>query len=98
MQRRWCDNCKSKTDDTKFCRKKANTAKIVTEKKADISETEYKVNLYFRVGLDPNTETVELENVNLFVDCGATTHIINDESKFIVLEKNFLTQMTIILN
>ena len=51
-QRRWCDNCKSKTHDTKFCRKKADTAKIVTEKKADISETdsEDKVNFYFKVG------------------------------------------------
>ena len=84
-QRRWCDNCKSKTHDTKFCRKKADTAKIVNEKKADISETdsEDKVNFYFKVGLDPNTETVELENINLLVDCGATTHIINDESKFV---------------
>ena len=36
-----------------------------------------------------NTETVELENVNLLVDCGATTHIINDESKFLFFEKNF---------
>ena len=95
-QRRWCDNCKSKTHDTKFCRKKADTAKIVTEKKADISETdsEDKVNFYFKVGLDPNIETVEFENVNLLVDCGATTHIIYDESKFVFFEKNF----TIILN
>ena len=90
-QRRWCDNCKSKTHDTKFCRKKADTAKIVTERKADISETdsEDKVNFYFKVGLDPNIETVELECVNLLVDCGATTHIINDESKFLFFEKNF---------
>ena len=80
-----------KTHDTKYCRKKADTAKIVTEKKADISETNSKdkVNFYFKVELDPNIETVELENVNLLVDCGATTHIINDESKFIFFEKNF---------
>ena len=90
-QRRWCDNCKSKTHDTKLSRKKADTAKIVTEKKADISETdsEDKVNFYFKVGLDPNIETVELENVHLLADCGATTHIINDESKFVFFEKNF---------
>ena len=55
-QRRWCDSCKSKTHDTKFCRKKDDTAKIVTERKADISETdsEDKVNFYFKVELDPN--------------------------------------------
>ena len=90
-QRRWCDSCKSKTHDTKFCRKKDDTAKIVTERKADISETdsEDKVNFYFKVELDPNTETVELENVNLLVDCGPTTHIINDASKFVLFEKNF---------
>ena len=90
-QRRWCDSCKLKTHDTKFCRKKDDTAKIVTERKADISETdsEDKVNFYFRVELDPNTETVELENVNLLVDCGPTTHIVNDASKFVLFEKNF---------
>ena len=59
-----------KTQDTKFCRKKADTAKIVTERKADISETDSKdkINFYFKAGLDPNTETLELENVNLLVD------------------------------
>ena len=73
-QRRWCDNCKSKTHDTKFCRKKADAVKIVTERKADVSETnsEDKANFYFKVGLDPDTETVELENVNLLVNCGVT--------------------------
>ena len=39
--------------------------------------------------LDPNTEIVELENGNLLVDCDATTHIINDESKLVSFEKNF---------
>ena len=98
-QRRWCDNCKSKTHDTKFCGKKADTAKIVTERKADISETdsEDKVNFYFKVGLDPNTKTVDFENVNLLVDCGSTIHIINDESKLYFLRR-ILTQMTMILN
>ena len=80
---------KSKTHDTKFCRKKADTAKIVTERKADISDTDHdsedKVNFYLKVGSDPNTETVEPENVNLLVDCVATKHI-NDESKFVFFE------------
>ena len=64
---------------------------VVTERKADISETDSgdKVNFYFKVGSGPNTETMELENVYLLVDCGATTHIINDESKFVFLERNF---------
>ena len=79
-QKRWCDNCKSKTHDTRFCRKKVkdDSAKKLSEEKVNVSEE--KVNFYFKVGVDPNIENVELENVNLLVDCGATTHIINDES------------------
>ena len=52
------------------------------------------MNFYFKVGLDPNTETVELENINLLDDCGATTHKINDESKFVFFRRS-LTQMNI---
>ncbi len=88
-QKRWCDNCKSKTHDTRFCRKKVkdDSAKKLSEEKVNVSEE--KVNFYFKVGVDPNIENVELENVNLLVDCGATTHIINDESKFVSFEKSF---------
>ena len=44
-QRRWCDNDKSKKHDTKFCRKNADTAKIVTERKADILKLILKIKL-----------------------------------------------------
>ena len=40
---------------------------------------------------------MKLEHVNLSLDCGATTHIMNAESELVSLEKNF-SPKTIILN
>ena len=43
----------------------------------------------FNVGELDSSKSVIGENAGLLVDCGATTHIVNDESKFIRFDENF---------
>ena len=45
-----------------------------------------RVDFFFKIGVDPNME-IPLEDVNLLADCGATTHIINDESKLVSFDQ-----------
>ena len=83
QNKRWCIICKSKSHDTKVCRKKGDTVSNF------LQEEEPKVNYYFKVGVEPNVEISCNDNVNLLVDCGATTHIVNDLAQFICFDKNF---------
>ena len=74
--KRWCEVCKSSTHDTKFCRKlkhNANKAK----------ETEDDVTYAFNVRDGQPTDG------NLLVDCGATTHIVYDKSRFVNFDSDF---------
>ena len=75
--------CKSRSHDTKVCRKKGDTVSNFSQ------EEEHTVNYYFKVGIEPNVEIPCNENVNLLVDCGATTHIVNDLAQFICFDKDF---------
>ena len=83
QNKRWCIICKSKSHDTKVCRKKGDTVSNFSQ------EEEPKVNYYFKVGVEPNVDISCNDNVNLLVDCGATTHIVNDLAQFICFDKNF---------
>ena len=49
-------------------------------------EEEQKVNYYFKVGVEPNMEIYSRNNISLLVDCGATTHIVNELSKLIAFD------------
>ena len=73
--KRWCNICKTKTHDKKVCKKRKDTVNNITE------EENVNVNYYFKLEVDPN-ETLDDDKINLLVDCGATTHIVNDLSKF----------------
>ena len=81
---RWCENCRSRTHDTSYCRKK-NTAKVVSDKTEKVSN-------HFAFQLSNN----EIENddsaYKLLVDCGATCHIITDKNKFVNVDKNFKSE------
>ena len=66
-----------------MCRKKGDTVSNFSQ------EEEHTVNYYFKVGVEPNVEIPCNENVNLLVDCGATTHIVNDLAQFICFDKDF---------
>ena len=80
--KRWCNICKSKTHDAKVCRKRKDTVSNVTE------EENVNVNYYFKVEVDPS-ETLDDDKINLLVDCRATTHIVNELSKFTYFDEDF---------
>ena len=78
-QRRWCRTCRTNSHMTADCRWK-DAAKSTQE----IND---KHSFCFTVtGKDPSINT---KNHSMLVDCGATTHILNDKSMFINFEDNF---------
>ena len=77
---RWCSNCRSNTHDTDYCRR--NSAK-------SMRESSFKDHSYaFKISIDLDVHKSSL-NKALLVDCGATTHIINDKKKFVQFDKKF---------
>ena len=77
---RWCHHCKSKTHDTRVCRKNKDSHTAKTTKTYEEEDYLFKVTSDFPKVARENT---------LLVDCGATTHILNDKSKFVNLDENF---------
>ena len=92
-QNRWCEHCKSHTHDTKYCRKKNNTVKTVTDNTGDdgIGGNENSHSFAFKANSysSGNSKAEGKISHGLLVDCGATTHIINDKNKFVKLNENF---------
>ncbi|XP_063855431.1 uncharacterized protein LOC135097990 [Scylla paramamosain] len=91
--RRWCENCRNNSHDTKFCWKSSggNSGKDSARNVKDYSDDydSQSHSFVFKVGLR-RSETESCVVVNkLMVDCGATTHIINDDSKFVCFDKQF---------
>ena len=90
--RRWCENCKSISHDTKFCRRSAggNNSKDFVKNVENFSDDDNESHSFvFKVGLH-SSEIGSCAVVNkLLVDCGATTHIINDGSKFVNFDSQF---------
>ena len=84
---RWCDNCKSPTHDTNYCRRSNSTKSTVSQQTAESSNTDSH-NFAFRVS-DSHSCYSDVLMENLLVDCGATVHVINDKSKFVKLDGNF---------
>lgn len=88
---RWCDVCRSTTHNTRFCRRKYPQEAKVNTVKSRTSDREHDF-VFMNNGnvnkgklLKPNNNS----DVTFLVDCGATTHIVNDESKFIDFDENF---------
>lgn len=77
---RWCENCRSHTHDTKFCRKK-DAAKSVNEC-TDASKSHC---FAFKVNVNPKRGNSD----GLLVDCGATAHIVTNKSNFIDFDETF---------
>ena len=82
--RRWCDICRNSSHDTSYCRRlKSNSAKAVVDAKD--KEDDSKHFAFTLSNVPPEVTPV----CSLLVDCGATTHIINDESKFVKFDEHF---------
>ena len=81
---RWCEKCKNRSHDTKFCRKKDH-ARAVNDNESEHS-------FFFRVSVESVDSVYQNVSNDLLVDCGATAHIINDESKFVNFDDSFDTR------
>ena len=84
---RWCFHCKMNNHDDKNCRNQnrggRNTiAKASTESSDEENEHTFAFKMDF-------SEQQNVEVGKLLVDCGATSHIINDMSMFHKLDKSF---------
>ncbi len=85
---KWCNNCKNKSHETKNCRKKKDAAKTAAGKTTPRENNEH---TFAFVSKDTNSNSgIPIKNnSSLLVDTGATSHIINDKSKFVDFDKEF---------
>jgi len=82
----WCNFCKTSTHSDKACRRKPKET-TVKHISCDGDNTE---SHSFTFKFDADCENGELSQVNsLLVDCGATTHVVTDPSKFVRFDKQF---------
>ncbi|CAB4032811.1 Retrovirus-related Pol poly from transposon TNT 1-94, partial [Paramuricea clavata] len=85
---RWCSNCKSKTHKTKNCRKKKDAAKTAAEKTTSSENNEHTFAFTSKDTINKSGINNK-SNSSLLIDTGATSHIINDKSKFVDFDKEF---------
>ena len=91
-KKRWCQNCKSNTHDTNYCRR--NTASTTTAKSA--KETDSGYSFMLNANVYPTHNDFQHVCSSLLVDCGATAHIVNDESMFTKFDEDFDAQKHVI--
>ena len=89
-RKRWCDNCKSHTHDTKYCRK-GDSTKFVNNDGGSEKHGENQLHSYaFKASVDGDVCKLSGDNsYSLLVDCGATSHIITDKSRFVEFDRSF---------
>ena len=66
-----------------MCRKKGDTVSNF------LQEEEPKANYYYKVAVEPDVKISCNDNVNILMDCGASTHIVNDLAQSISFDKDF---------
>ena len=80
--KRWCENCKNHSHDTKWCNK-VNSVDISKDNFSGNNKPNANHYFAFKVSVKKyDVDTVHKLN-GMLVDCGATTHIVNDVSRFI---------------
>lgn len=77
---RWCSICRNKTHNTSKCRKKKDSANKASSKGEDHS---------FAFKASDTKSNLEASSNTFLVDCGATTHMVNDRSLFIDFDPTF---------
>ena len=84
-QRRWCKVCKSPTHDTSYCKyNKNNAVKTVSDRYEEEDKDNH--NFAFKVS---TVQRDSFKSDTLLVDCGATTHIVTEKSKFTEFDEKF---------
>ena len=82
---KWCSICKTTTHNTAQCRKK-DTVKTVTDNHENCGYDFFSKVSDDAVGV---CYSKTVGDHKLLVDCGATTHIVHDKSKFVNFDKAF---------
>ena len=82
----WCSFCKTTTHTDKACRRKliGSVVKHVTSDVDSNSST-----LAFKIGDVVDSDDTLSQVNSLLVDCGATSHVFTDASKFANFDKQF---------
>ena len=83
---KWCTNCRSKTHLTKDCRNNKDAVKTVLH---EVPDEKCELKTFTFTVKDNNDYEHDKSSSKLMVDSGATSHIINDKSKFVNFDKNF---------
>ncbi|KAJ8029525.1 hypothetical protein HOLleu_28938 [Holothuria leucospilota] len=79
----WSNNCKKSNHSDRTCRKQKTNVK----KANDVPETtEDAYSFAFKLDCDPQQEKL---SHTLLVDCGSTSHILNDEAYFVSFDHSF---------
>ena len=86
---KWCGQCRSKSHDTKECWGKKDTAKTAALAPVNMNSEHFEThNFAFKV--EDDTNNCKGKNLpNLLVGTGATSHIVNDQSKFVDFDPKF---------
>lgn len=85
---KWCQRCKNNSHNTKDCRKgNSDTAKSATGLQEQKLKNDTSSHSFVFTIKDQESRGEVISN--LLLDTGATSHIINDKSKFLDFEKKF---------
>ena len=86
-QKVWCSFCKSNTHAEPLCRKKGKEdgARKVAEKEEDIDDEDH----CFMAKTSSERPSANVKKKGIMVDAGATSHIVNDITKFKSFDSSF---------
>ncbi|CAB3992128.1 Retrovirus-related Pol poly from transposon TNT 1-94 [Paramuricea clavata] len=91
--KKWCSHCKTRTHNTKDCRRKNQNQDKKEDERSQaaksVQDQEARRSFAFIVSDAPAENDVDYLKASLLVDCGATTHIVNDKSKFTSFDESF---------
>ena len=83
----WCSHCKTSTHSEKACRKK-NKDNAAKKSAVGIDKQEEHSYSFFKVS-DADLFLESKGNEAFLVDCGATTHIVNNDCNFVYIDETF---------
>ena len=91
----WCSYCKTNNHTDKSCRylkNKVGSGRNSAERVNELVNTKEVDNTEHSFPFRANSDDEVVFKSDLLVDCGATAHILNDESKFSSFDKTFRSE------
>ena len=86
--KKWCKTCKVDTHTSRTCRKNKDVTNQVSLKEVNHNDNKHTF-VFGTFDVKEDEIISQLNSEAILVDCGATAHIINDESKFIHIDETF---------